>query len=47
MNNLKIWASALIMMAAASLQCFAQTKRVDKNGSLRTIKFYCCPLKLK
>ena len=39
MNNLKIWASALIMMAAASLQCFAQTTSIDKNGSLRTIKF--------
>ena len=39
MNNLKICASALIMMAAASLQCFAQTTSIDKNGSLRTIKF--------
>ena len=39
MNNLKVCASALIMMAAASLQCFAQTTSIDKNGSLRTIKF--------
>jgi len=47
MNNLKICASALIMMAAASLQCFAQTTSIDKNGSLRTIKFYWCPLKVE